>query len=176
MKRNGSVTSTWKVYLQVFLFLMAVASLIYGSVALGQEMDSTVPVDVTAIPDDDMDSCVACHDQPRWAKPVKLENIQAGPHKDFTCQSCHASITGAPHTPDMLGETPTCADCHPDEADALSKSTHASEDKVEGDHPTCTSCHDHDDPHAVKPLSSATKIEHSNTCSRCHDDADRMSR
>lgn len=162
--------------------------LIAGGLALAQEDTTSVKkVEVTAIEADDVDSCLGCHDSPKWRHPVKKELLERGPHKDFKCQDCHSSVTGTPHTPDMLEERAACADCHADHQEMLSKSTHANADKVEGDHPTCASCHgslqvngeltaNHDDPHAVRMVSEFSKEQHAAACSRCHSDRERMER
>lgn len=131
------------------------------------------------IPREDMQACLACHSEEMAGKhPVKADLLAASPHKDLKCQDCHATITAAPHTPEMLKEKAACATCHSDEHTLYSQSVHSHKDKLAGDHPTCVSCHSRTktDPHAIKPMKEWARTEKAALCSNCHAQQGRMGR
>lgn len=118
-----------------------------------------------------------CHSDAQDPFPaVRDKALAHSAHKSLKCQDCHSSIDAAPHTDEMRKDKPTCGNCHPDEQEAYSQSSHSHADKVAGDHPTCITCHSDKDPHAVRPIKQASRASTALLCSSCHEQTARMSR
>lgn len=162
--------------LSISLAVFAAVAVLGGGIALSQGQAD--PSDVTPIKAEDMQTCMDCHESGTdTLKAVNREGLAKSPHKDLTCQDCHATVDGAPHTEAMLADKPACANCHTDEGDAYEKCSHAKPDKVKGDHPTCVNCHsDTADPHAVRPVKTWSREDRALLCSSCHSQKDRMAR
>ncbi|HVT12335.1 MAG TPA: cytochrome b/b6 domain-containing protein [Fimbriimonadaceae bacterium] len=166
-----------RLLLSVSLAVFAIVAVIGGGIALSQG-GSPGQSDVTPIKPDDVAACLDCHSTEIEGKhAVDTAALAKSPHKDLKCQDCHANITGAPHTKEMLSEKAECGNCHTDEDAAYKKCSHAKPDKVPGDHPTCVNCHnDHNDPHDGRPIKTWTREDRVKLCSNCHSQKDRMSR
>lgn len=132
---------------------------------------------VEKINPDDVNACLACHSEDIEGKhKVDTVALKASPHKDLSCQDCHSSMTGSPHTPEMIKEKVACANCHSDQQEAYANSVHAKKDLVKGDHPTCISCHAGKDPHTITKAASRTRLQNITLCTDCHSQTDRMKR
>lgn len=169
----------------ISLPLFAIFSILLGCYALGQgpalkdgqKAEAAAPNPDT-IPAEDSAACMACHveEQGDHFKPVNEAAFKQSPHKGMNCQDCHATITAAPHTPEMVKEKPACISCHEDQESMWQISAHAKKDIVKGDHPTCITCHGSGDPHSMKPMSAMTRPVKAELCSSCHQQTERMKR
>lgn len=163
--------------LSISLVVFAAIAIVGGGIALSQGGNAGQS-DVTPIKPDDVQSCLDCHATDIEGKhAVDVAALAKSPHKNLKCQDCHANITGAPHTKEMLSEKAECANCHTDQDEAYKKCSHAKPDKVPGDHPTCVTCHNEKgDPHDGRMITTWTREDRVKLCSNCHSQKDRMSR
>src|ERR1044072_6573585 len=163
--------------LSISLALFAMIALVGGGVALSQG-GPVQPSDVSPIKAEDMQTCMDCHqDGVDTLKAVNREGLKKSPHKDLTCQDCHAAVDGAPHKKEMISEKAACGNCHTDQAEAYAKCSHAKPDKVKGDHPTCVNCHsDTAGGQAIRRVKRLPREDRALLCSSCHWQKDRMSR
>src|ERR1044072_4825023 len=163
--------------LSISLALFAMIALVGGGVALSQG-GPVQPSDVSPIKAEDMQTCMDCHqDGVDTLKAVNREGLKKSPHKDLTCQDCHATVDGAPHTKEMISEKAACGNCHTDQAEAYAKCSHAKPDKVKGDHPTRVNCHsDTADAHAIRPVKTWSREDRALLSTRGTPRKARMSR
>ncbi len=141
-----------------------------GSFAARAQSSST-PVPSPA-PAEASSQCLVCHGNPaiiastgeaRPALYVQLAAIQHSVHSDFTCVTCHSSLTSSMHAKRDVARD-SCATCHTSEAALLAQGQHGDADAVPK--LTCVTCHGN---HAI--LAPSTPEFHTvmtEECRRCH--------
>ncbi len=116
--------------------------------------------------------CVGCHGnvsimvstgEQRPGLYVQLSTIQRSVHSDFTCITCHSTLTGSMHAKRDAARD-SCATCHDEEAALLARGQHGDADAVPK--LTCITCHGN---HAIlDPDSPEFHTQMTAKCSQCH--------
>lgn len=97
---------------------------------------------------------------------VDGQSLAHSVHKDLTCQDCHSGIDRVPHDLSKV-EPPSCADCHPAEAELYALSAHQPESAVDLDRPSCLYCHGGNS-HTISSPKAYTRNQELAICTRCH--------
>jgi len=105
---------------------------------------------------------------------IALQATAAFAHDEVTLYDKNANALKPSQIEQADVET-TCGSCHPEAAEALSKSVHGRANKESGDHPTCFDCHG-TDAESIKPVASFSRKHKAELCMGCHADEKLMGR
>jgi hypothetical protein len=177
--------------------LLAILALALAAAGIAIWAGQAAPVQAAApaVPEPqkpDNSNCLGCHAQAGQVHAfpngdtvstlVDPELYDQGTHAKLACQICHTSITGYPHPQNTANSarqyneqyTPTCTQCHPDQAAENKSSAHARLKELGNPNtPTCADCHN---PHTQKKIvkdengdpAASENAKIAETCAVCH--------